>query len=164
MTQVLGSKRCPFQILHVSVHFCNQSHPLWPWCWLLTQPQHLSWTWYNSDCLISLIMGRELYQHMCFTSTLQGSFHAVIFHCIITFLGMQLQLLNMWSILHCSINTILLYLCLDTHALVHVSSVYLCVKLFVYHSDFSKITKNEALANAQYRHSVTINACSLRFE
>ena len=32
-------------------------------------------------------MGTELYQHMCncFTSTLHGDFHAVVFHCIIKF-------------------------------------------------------------------------------
>ena len=78
-------------ILHVCsacmCSFCNQSHTLWPQCWLLTQPQHLPSTWYISYCLISLIMDTELYQHMCncFTSTLQGGFHAVVFHCIIKF-------------------------------------------------------------------------------
>ena len=149
-------------LMHITCmcSFCNQSHSLWPLPWLLTQPQHLPWTWYNSDYL----MVTELYQHMCncFTSTSQGGFHAVVFHCIVKFLGIQLQLLNMWSILHCSINSMLYY-----YALVHMHwqsvhvSVYLCMKLFVYHSDF--LLKNLPQANAQYRHSVTINASSLRF-
>ena len=38
-----------------------------------------------------------------------------VFHCIFNFLGMQLQLLNVWSILHFSISSILYFLCLGAH-------------------------------------------------
>ena len=132
MTQILRSKHCPFQMFNAyycvtcMCTFCNQSHSLWPSCWLLTQPQRLPWTWYNLDCLISL---RIIPTHVFYKHLAKWLSCSVVFHCIITFLGMQLQLLNMWSILHChgSINSILLYLCLGMHAL--ACSCIFCVSM-----------------------------------